>query len=287
MNITFSTDDNFSKQLMVTIASILKNSNLDDEFNFYILDGGISVDNKNRIEKLKKIKNFKIEYLKINEDEFKNFPIYGHFKIPTYYRIKLPFLLNLDKILYLDCDIIVKKSLKALYNQELGDCYAICVEDFLSDFDFMKKHKKSLSLEKYFNAGVLLLNLKKMRRENIEEKCFDFVKNNSSSIKYVDQCILNKIFNLKVKFVENIWNFQYNNKINDISKKYDKCKKDIVILHFASPYKPWNNPLGHKLAFDWYYYLSFCGYNAILEYLYEASFYIMKRIKVTLMLRFC
>src|SRR5574344_2295684 len=101
MNIVFSADNNLVKQLAVAITSILKNSKKNESFNFFVLTNDISTENVEIINRLKLIKPFNIEFILIDETEFKNFPIYKHFKIPTWFRIALPRLLDLDKVLYM------------------------------------------------------------------------------------------------------------------------------------------------------------------------------------------
>src|SRR5574344_1285257 len=180
MNIVFSADNNFIKQLAVAITSILLNSEKTDEFNFYVLTNDISTENVQKINKLKGIKPFNIEFLLVDETEFKSFPMCKHFKIPTWFRIILPRVLDLDKVLYMDCDMVVKKSLKPFYNYELGEKYAAAVEDVLTNK--LKAHLLELGVKKYFNAGIMLLNLRKMREEHFEEKCYDFAKSNPEKL---------------------------------------------------------------------------------------------------------
>ncbi len=247
MNIVFSVDNNFVQQLSVTIASILLNSKKDDKFMFYVLDGGIFDINKKEIEKLNSIKTFNIKYLKINPKAFEKCPIFAHFSKATYYRFKLPSLINSDKVLYMDCDILVQKSLSELYNTSLDDNYAIAVEDITVKNKF--RLKKNLNVKKYFNAGIMLLNLEKMRKDNIENKCFDFVEKYPEKITWVDQCVLNAVFKEQVKFTNEKYNLIYIRGLKDY-------KKDAVIVHFAGGDKPWTLGIFHPCKMEYYYYLS-------------------------------
>lgn len=255
MHIVFSADNNFVNQLAVTIASILINSNAEDKFLFYVLDGGILDKNKERILQLKKIKDFELEFLEINEGEFSNCPINSHFKIPTYFRIKLPSLVQLEKILYMDCDIIVRKSVKDLYNYDVKEVYAAVVEDICFEVPWLKNHTKNLGLNKYFNAGIALLNLKKMREENIEQKCFDFITNCPEKIVCVDQDVLNAVFSDNVLFVDEKYNFQHNNMLPLINKLYNLLSKDLVVLHFVWCKKPWCFNKSLNFIIEYYFYL--------------------------------
>ena len=116
-NICYSLDSAYVEQLAVSIASILKNADINENINFYILDGGLTKKDKKEIESLKNIKNFNIEYLSVNSSDFSDYPLLKkdnidykdyHVTLPTYFRFKLPGLLNsLSKVLYLDCDVII------------------------------------------------------------------------------------------------------------------------------------------------------------------------------------
>lgn len=262
INIVFSVDNNFVPQLATTIVSILLNANTEDEFNFYVLDGGISARHKDKIDLLKTLHDFNIQYIKIQDEVFKDCPINLHFTKATYYRFKLASLLNLDKVLYLDCDILVKKSLRDLYNVDIKNKYAAIVEDYLSSYKLISTHCKILGINKYFNAGVMLLNLKKIREDSIEQKCFTFVKNFPEKIKFVDQCVLNAVFQENVEFIDKIYNFQYNKKaINDIPKIYKTCKNKCVILHFVSELKPWILEQNYHFKWEYNKYLSKTPYK--------------------------
>ena len=109
-NICYSLDSHYTEQLAVSITSILKNADISDNINFYILDGGLTVEDKFKIEILKNIKNFNVQYILVDEKEFKTCPLLVekdetrsdyHVTLPTYFRFKLAeFLPNLTKVLY-------------------------------------------------------------------------------------------------------------------------------------------------------------------------------------------
>ena len=97
-NVCYSLDSNYTEQLAASISSILKNSDADEHINFYILDGGLTKQDKANIELLQNIKPFNINYVEINSEDFVTCPMLkdkeGNFKnyhvtLPTYYRFKL------------------------------------------------------------------------------------------------------------------------------------------------------------------------------------------------------
>ncbi len=272
-NICYSLDSAYVEQLAVSIASILKNADVNENINFYILDGGLTKKDKKGIESLKNIKNFNIEYLPVNRSEFSDYPLLKkdnieykdyHVTLPTYFRFKLPSLLNsLNKVLYLDCDVIVNNSLKGIFDTNI-DNYAVAM---VLDADSTKESKR-LGLKKYFNAGVMLLNLDFWRRNNLELSLLDYAKKNESKILWQDQDIVNSVLFENIKELPNIWNNQYLQYERVDANKLAKT----IIFHLAGRFKPWLIPFEHFIYDLYYYYLLFTPFkNKTIEYKQKAS----------------
>lgn len=253
-NICYGLDSNYTEQLSVSLVSILKNSKKDEKFNVYILDGGLSKEDKQNISELKEIKDFGLNFVRVNPKDFKDCPLlkntnkefdFYHVTLPTYFRFKLPSLLpNVDKILYLDCDVLARTSFEELYNADVKK-YAVAM---ISDVE-SEKEAKRLNIKKYYNAGVMLINLDYWRKNDIEKKLFDYAMKNKKTILWQDQDIINVVLQKEIKEVDLKWNYSYflYDKINE-----EDLKKSAII-HFAGRFKPWANPIDHPL-FDFYYY---------------------------------
>ena len=250
INIAYSCNNQWTDKLAVTIVSTLLHANNKDFYKFYILDGGITQENKDKLAKIKSKVKFEITYIPVNKKLFANAPLGHHFTIETYYRLKLPSLINVDKLLYMDVDTIVKKDLTELYDINIDNYYAGAVIDESS----YSKNIHKLSVKKYFNAGVLLLNLKKIRNENLEEDFFNFINNHADLISWVDQCVLNAVFKENVKYLDRKFNFQHHSSITEIKDIYNKQKHETVILHYVSDKKPWNFEKSVDLVLEYMYY---------------------------------
>ena len=175
IDIGFVIDDRYVKYCSVVIASILKNSKADENFTFYILnDGLISAQNKNKLNKLKKIKNFKVKWVTVNITLFKNQKtnLREDITIATNYRFVLSSVLpKVDKILLLDADLIIVNNLSEIWNTDINNYYMACCPSPSE----IKEYQKSLDISenyKYCNTGVVLANLKEWRKDNIEEQFF-------------------------------------------------------------------------------------------------------------------
>ena len=234
ISICLSSDNNYTQHLAATISSILKTKNPNDKINIYILDGGISTQNKQNLSFFEKKYDCKITYLSPDTTKLNNCTISksDYISLATYYRLLIPELIqNEDRIIYLDCDIIVRHSLFDLYNKDFKTNLVLGVED-VSSCD----HAKRLNVKKYINAGVLLLNLKQMREENTLQKILDWLSNNQDKIDCHDQDVINASINDRIEYIEDIYNTQVRRKNLN---RFEKLK-DPTVLHFISPKKPWS-----------------------------------------------
>ena len=276
INICFSSDNNYVQHLGVAITSILYNASNSDEYTFYIMDGGISAGNKRKVEKLKHIKDFKIEYIKIDNNDFANCPMtnyVNYITLPTYYRFKIPSLFpNVEKILYLDCDIIVMNDIAQLYKTNVNNYYLAAIPEV-----FNHNHKKRLDFAKneyYFNAGVLLLNNKKWQEDNIEQKLFEYAINPTHEIVYQDQDILNEVLKGKIKYIDLKWNLQHDAFFYDESYLYHqqeriKALNAPSLIHFTHKFKPWSINCFNPYRYEYKKYLRLSPWKS---YIYKMRY---------------
>lgn len=226
INICFSSDKKYAKFLALTIVSLLTNKNADDNLCIYILDGGLSQKDKQKIEELKKISDFTLNFINFDIEKFSCCPVHKneHISLAAYYRLLISeFLPNLDKAVYLDCDIDIKTSLKELFETDINDFYFAAVLDVDSP-----KICKRLELDEYFNSGVLLLNLKKFRETNFCENIFKWIEQNKSILKLHDQDVLNLYCKGEIKKLDNKWNAQ---------QKFHKNTQGAAVVHYVGRYK--------------------------------------------------
>lgn len=275
MHLLFSSDNNYAIQLCVVITSILNNKNKDDRLFFHIIDGGISKKNKDIISNYCKKYDADMEFLNIDSSIFEQYSVYGGLSLATYYRLIASSLFpKLDKILYLDSDIIVRGSLKEFYDLNIDNYYFVGVEDVLRE----KNIKRIEIISKYCNAGVLLLNLKLWRKEKIESKFFEYAdkyKYNEKMMRYNDQDILNVVCQNAISYI----NPKFNLQVSELSMS--KMMNNIAlnesdgILHFFSPKKPWKNWTNHPFEKEYYKYLKMSPYSRLY---YQRILHIIERI---------
>ena len=281
LNIVLASDNNYAPYCATTIASILKNIDNNTKCRFYILDGGISDINKMKIEKLKIIKDFSITYYDMQDIDWSNLPLNRkHISTATYYRLIITKLLpkDIDKIIYLDCDVIVNSNIRELYDYCIKDYYVAGIEDVTG-----KRESEKLNLEQdfYFNAGVILLNIKQLRSFDFYKKCVDYFNSNKDIITLQDQDILNGVLNRKVKKLPLNWNVNtriYSKNNNEEFHNYSKldewnARNFPKIIHYSDKYKPWHKQCMHILKEEFYKYLSLTDFKKE-KYIYLTNKYI-------------
>ncbi len=231
INVGIACDENYSKYAGVVIASVLSNSKQDDTLCFYILTDGLSENIKAEILKLKEIKDCEIKFITLEEklfEAYKSIKTHSYIPICTFYRLKLSSILpDVDKIIYLDCDVVVNKSLNELYNSDLGENIVGGVRDINRR---MLKRNPS-----YVNAGMLVMDLKKIREQNIEDEFLNWTKNHIDTIKMGDQEIINEVLKGRIQILDDRWNVQSSNFTNRSS-----YTKNPWIIHYVSKRKPWH-----------------------------------------------
>jgi len=281
INIALTIDDNYCQHAAALIASICCN-NLKEKLNFFILSDYISDKNIDDLKQLCLKYDSSIEYFVVDKNSFKLFPI-GKGTINTYishaayYRLFIPEILptSVCKVLYLDCDIIVKQSLSDLWDIDVTN-YSIagCHDQDAIVNKAIKRLKYSNSYP-YINSGVMLMNLDYLRKINFTQKSILFINNNISMIKYHDQDVINKLLHETTSLIPMKWNmldcFFFKKTIvpEVYRKEYCMSIEKPAIIHFAGPLKPWYLESMHPYKYLYYNYLKetpWRGYEPVLKY---------------------
>lgn len=237
IHLALTFDDYYTEHSIVLMTSILSNKS-DEEVHFHIVEGGLGVNSKS---KLLELKDCKVDFYKVDPKIFEKYKKSDYYPVSMLYTMILPDLINVDKLIYLDSDVVVNSSLKELWEIDLEDNYVAAVEDANG-----KKYSKRYGLKadsKFFNTGLMLINCKKWREENIPQHSVEIaIKNTGTRFGY-DQTVLNQLFEGKVKFLDLKWNLQYC-PINvwatyDDKQEYKNAIKNPCVIHYVGDYKPW------------------------------------------------
>ena len=246
IHIVTATNDKYAKPLGVMIHSMLSNTKSADKIQLYIIESGLSSGNKKRLARVARSGGARVNFLTIPHSLFGDLKKKSYLTQETYYRIAIPKLLGdtVTKALYLDSDMIVRKDIRILWEKNIDNCYAAAVEKV----NVSSRKKKQLGMPKrarYFNAGVMLLNLKKWRERNIAKKIVRFSKKHRKSIEYCSQDPMNAVIKGKWRRLSRKWNF-----ITTYARRNKKAKP--AIIHYTGPKKPWEHGHPFRKAYKKY-----------------------------------
>ena len=233
----FAADENYLPFLDVCLRSVKEKASKKYNYKIYVLNSGVSGRSAERIMKLDDA-GFSISFVDVSErlqEVSKFFQLRDYYTSAIYYRLFIVGLFpQYDKALYLDCDTVMLGDVSELYNYELGNNLIGAVADsaVAAVPEFQKYTKQVLGIDgnKYFNSGVILMNLKQFRAENFYENFYKLLK----SYRFVvapDQDCLNLLCKNKVKYLSDTWNRM---------PIHGQCKDVPKLIHYNLTMKPWH-----------------------------------------------
>ena len=234
INIACASDDKYAIMMGAMIKSIEINHKTSERINIYIIDKGITKSNKEKILKSIKSKKIKLIWKKINKKILEKLKAIGKSIDLTahYYRLLIPYLLpkNIEKVIYLDCDLLVLEDISKLWNISLDNYLIAAIQDGCNRrLEQGVPNYKELNLDgqsKCFNTGVLVINFKKWRKEKISEKVILCTEENKNNIILWDQYGLNVILNNNWMELDNSWN---------MFQMFQLKQSPPKILHYVIP----------------------------------------------------
>lgn len=236
--IILASDNNYSVPLGITIFSILFNKGSNYDIDFYILENKINEVDKEKITEMVQASGCTVTFLSVDIFLNDNFlPEIGYLKKATYSRLFIPDIIDREKVIYLDTDIIVNGELIELFNTNIETCFAAIKEP---DTEKILSKKNDPLLKRYFNAGVLLIDTKKWKEYQITQKALEFINKFPEKIEYADQDALNYT-------CQNLWE-ELDRKYNyEIVYNEPNQSKDPVVTHYIGNIKPWHYEYPNKI----------------------------------------
>ena len=252
MNILVTLNSGYVPQLIVMLKS-LSESNKDEKIKVYVAHSSLEKKVFQEIEEALKDNNIEIINVKLEESLIQDVPITDRYPKEMYYRIFAAHYLpkDLDRILYLDPDIIIINPLKELYNIDFKDSYFAAASHVKKGIQ--KINKVRLDMEEdslYINSGVIMMNLKLLRKEQNLSEVLSYIEEHKNMLWLPDQDVISALYGSKVRALDPlIYNLSdrylalYNiNPLNINSKKdLEWVRKNTVIIHYCGRNKPWRD----------------------------------------------
>lgn len=275
-HIVYASDDKFAEILGVSLVSLYENSRDMEDIAVYILDSGITKENRKKL--LTVCKNYcrrKIVFIPVKSisDRLSMDVAADRGSLSQYARLFISSDLPecLTRVLYLDCDIIVNQSIHELWNLDLQGKTIGGLMDA-----FSKYYRQNIDLEKndiMFNSGVMLIDLEKWKQDRIEEKILKFIIEKHGKIQQGDQGALNAVlshdaycFEPRFNSVTIFYDFTYREMLIYrrppkfyTEEQVKKAVEEPVIIHFTTSFlskRAWVRGCGHKYVGEWLKYKS-------------------------------
>lgn len=282
INVCFLTDDGFAMPTMVAIASLLEHRDTRLAYNIHVISNNLttkhqslfqqSVQSADGVDLRIVIADQSLDTLKQLHNSNRK-----QYKLTALLKFYLPELLpEVDKVLFLDGDILIQTTLHELYTTELGDNLVAAVRDLPQIFEVKTYVDKNIAGRDYFNSGVMLLNLSQMRIENTSKSLIK-AKQSLSKQQFLDQDAFNLVFKNRTSQLPICYNFsinreaqRYNAVLPKINKAYNTSYnnyEDLLdaaqIIHYSSPIKPWVS-YGIRGSDLWNYYYNKSVFGSVV-----------------------
>lgn len=251
ISIVLCSDDAFAQHGAVAMLSVVQSARDPSKIDFYYIDGGLSEISKEKIRKTLADFAGNLYFLEANLSQFQDAYTSHYYSVATYYRLLLPQILpeEVTRCLYMDCDMVVDGDVEELWNTDLCGAPVGAVLDLgvvLSLRRITRKEKVLGDLgEKYFNAGLLLIDLTAWRRSQYAKQAIDL----ATSHKYEshDQDALNAVFarnwhqlSFRWNKMPAVWGFHMKLLMHCFAyKEAIQARFQKGITHYASRHKPW------------------------------------------------
>ncbi len=258
-NVVFVTDERYVQHVAVAMVSLLEN-NKDINIHLHYIIDSVSEKNQRKLNDIASSYGRSLTFYAVDPTLFESAKTSFHFNKAVYFRLVMAEVLPFKRALYLDADIIVTGSIQYIFDLDLEQYLLAAVANpgFDRHADLGMQHQS-----KYFNAGVLYVNLEQWRKLSIMKNCLQFMHDNFSKIQLADQDVLNAVvdggwFELPPKYNLQAVVFE-----SDFSKNYpcyapadlSSALRNPAIIHYSGTSKPWQLRDAHPLKKLYWKYL--------------------------------
>jgi lipopolysaccharide biosynthesis glycosyltransferase len=238
IHVVLASNSNYFDGLAATLLSLLA-SNRNNTFGLHIIDGGLSPKEKTFLTTRARRFNphHAITFHPLSREHFTGFRTdYGN-SYMTYARIVVGSLLDIDRVIYLDTDLLIAADIRPLWETDLAGNVGAAAPDpgirlLRDDYPF----DDDCGDERYFNSGVMLIDLRRWRELKVQEQLLRMITEAPTKFKWWDQTAMNALFRRQVLFVDSRWNtFAESLAVRQPAQG--------AIFHYVGPVKPWNRCL--------------------------------------------
>jgi lipopolysaccharide biosynthesis glycosyltransferase len=259
--IVFSPDENYAVHAGVAMQSILHHAKAPSRFTFHFLEVNKKLTQATKDKLAQIANNFQVPlyFTQVKSELAEVYSQWGPDYISTaaYSRLWLAEALpQLDRCLYLDSDLLALDSIEELWDTPIPATAVAAVADCYVDRENLKKYQE---IHRYFNSGVLLMDLQIWRKRQYVQKCLDLADNPELHKRFADQDVLNIALSNDVYFLHPRWNIQTGQRPPCVNRSLEKewrqwreiCQSP-KIAHFTSERKPWDMAMKHRWSMEYW-----------------------------------
>ena len=254
IHLALAFDQNFITPFYVLLTSVFEN-NKHNNLQIHAVATGVGTEERQKIADFVKSNNALISFYEVDEAYVASFATSkdSRYGLATFYRLLLPAMLPLqiEKIIYIDVDVIVIGDLAELYNIPIPGVPIAAVPDPVEwdrlDLDIPDRAN-------YFNAGVLLINIALWKSQHIAEKAIKFLKEHPEKAIYVDQDALNAVLIGNWLKLGDKFNYTYRVVPRASQTFLNELLKSKTIIHYNESVKPWHRHSASPLKYVYHNY---------------------------------
>lgn len=280
MNIVYSSDDNYSRHLAASMASLMDHNREEPEICIWILNVGLSDENIRKLTQVVESYGRTIRVVDFSDvrDRFpaERIPL-NTFTIETYTRIFLPDALpeTEHRAMWIDGDTSVLGNIHDLYYCDMGDCPVAAVVDQPNFGLAISKKDAEYTDGPYFAAGMFVANLDVWRRENIIDKLLAYFAERNGEMLFLDMTMMNHVLQgriYKLPFCCHVITPAYFLTYRQMVKRwgepfyskaeYVQGKRHPLVVHYAV-FRPWKRWCLHPMKRYYRRYLKTTPYKDV------------------------
>ncbi len=258
-HIALCCDANYLMPAAVTIQSILGSSHHPGALHVWLLSPGIPTEKSAPLERMVRAAGAQLTFVDCDSahTRLQSVRVDRHISAASYYRLFAPELLpaSVERLVYVDCDLLFRADIGRLADIDLGDCVLAAVHNPLV------RHYRTLGLAQptdYFNAGVLVLDLTRLRRTGEHRRAVEFALQHPEKIPSHDQDALNHVVAGQWRRLDLRWNqqfkfFRYGHlALGFTHQELERVREAPFVVHFTSKSKPWHFDNCHPFRDEWF-----------------------------------
>ncbi|MBP3847957.1 glycosyltransferase family 8 protein [bacterium] len=281
VTVVFSTDNKFVPYLGVAIKSLVDNCSGENNYDIVVLHSKVDEYNQKRLKTFEQ-KNVSIRFYDMTDAmaQYKeHWYVHWGWSDSVYYRFFIPQIMSdYDKVIFVDGDVIINCDISEWYNIDIENNYLGGVQDISQQMsgysgEYYRENVLHIEREKYINAGVLSLNIPKLKQIHFTELCIETLKELKNPV-FQDQDVINYVCQGHIKYIPHCYNLLWNcihffkdaesRMKEETYHEYKEGWKTPKIIHYAGVYKPWKQPWLAYSEYFWKYARETVFYEEII-----------------------